>query len=184
MTNEVNARARIMQIIAKAIMSGEAPDVIDVSGLFQQATDGVCNCPDCQQDRDSATWTSADIPAMPIQPTTSNQWLLSFMAQQPTREMVLETCCAFANGNCLEITDSYIWTMFETLLDLRVEEFFNDTYSLGYLSAEVFGQRNWKVAKGNGKLFTLSSKFDEFVHLAGDLGISAKQLEQLLPARK
>ena len=107
-----------------------------------------------------------------------------FMANNPSREEVLETCCAFANGNCLEITDSYIWAMFETLLDLRVEEFFNDTYSLGYLSAEVFGQRNWKVVKGNGKLFTLSSKFDEFVHLAGDLGISAKQLEQLLPARK
>ena len=110
--------------------------------------------------------------------------LQAFMANNPSREEVLETCCAFANGNCLEITDSYIWTMFETLLDLRVEEFFNDTYSLGYLSAEVFGQRNWKVAKGNGKLFTLSSKFDEFVHLAGDLGISAKQLEQLLPAHK
>ena len=110
--------------------------------------------------------------------------LQAFMANNPSREEVLETCCAFANGNCLEITDSYIWTMFETLLDLRVEEFFNDTYSLGYLSAEVFGQRNWKVVKGNGKLFTLSSKFDEFVHLAGDLGISAKQLEQLLPARK
>ena len=114
--------------------------------------------------------------------TTFN--LQVFMANNPSREEVLETCCAFANGNCLEITDSYIWTMFETLLDLRVEEFFNDTYSLGYLSAEVFGQRNWKVVKGNGKLFTLSSKFDEFVHLAGDLGISAKQLEQLLPARK
>ena len=114
--------------------------------------------------------------------TTFN--LQVFMANNPSREEVLETCCAFANGNCLEITDTYIWTMFETLLDLRVEEFFNDTYSLGYLSAEVFGQRNWKVVKGNGKLFTLSSKFDEFVHLAGDLGISAKQLEQLLPARK
>ena len=110
--------------------------------------------------------------------------LQAFMANNPSREEVLETCCAFANGNCLEITDSYIWAIFETLLDLRVEEFFNDTYSLGYLSAEVFGQRNWKVVKGNGKLFTLSSKFDEFVHLAGDLGISAKQLEQLLPARK
>ena len=110
--------------------------------------------------------------------------LQAFMANNPSREEVLETCCAFANGNCLEITDTYIWTTFETLLDLRVEEFFNDTYSLGYLSAEVFGQRNWKVAKGNGKLFTLSSKFDEFIHLAGDLGISAKQLEQLLPARK
>ena len=110
--------------------------------------------------------------------------LQAFMANNPSREEVLETCCAFANGNCLEITDTYIWTMFETLLDLRVEEFFNDTYSLGYLSAEVFGQRNWKVVKGNGKLFTLSSKFDEFVHLAGGLGISAKQLEQLLPARK
>ena len=107
-----------------------------------------------------------------------------FMAHNPSREEVLETCCTFANGNCLEINESYIWAMFETLLDLRVEEFFNDTYSLGYLSAEVFGQRNWKVVKGNGKLFTLSSKFDEFVHLAGDLGISAKQLEQLLPARK
>ena len=184
MTNEVNARARIMQIIAKAIMSGEAPDVIDVSGLFQQATDGVCNCPDCQQDRDSATWTSADIPAMPIQPTTSNQWLLSFMAQQPTREMVLELCCHAANNDCLGINETTVWAAFETLLDLRVEEFFNDTHSLGYLSAEVFGQRNWKVAKGNDKLFTLSSKFDEFVHLAGDLGISAKQLEQLLPAHK
>ena len=114
--------------------------------------------------------------------TTFN--LQVFMANNPSREEVLETCCTFANGNCLEITDSYIWTMFETLLDLRVEEFFNDTYSLGYLGAEVFGQRNWKVAKGNGKLFTLSSKFDEFVHLAGALGISAKQLEQLLPARK
>ena len=114
--------------------------------------------------------------------TTFN--LQVFMANNPSRDEVLETCCTFANGNCLEITDSYIWAMFETLLDLRVEEFFNDTYSLGYLSAEVFGQRNWKVAKGNGKLFTLSSKFDEFVHLAGDLGISAKQLEQLLPARK
>ena len=107
-----------------------------------------------------------------------------FMANNPSREEVLETCCAFANGNCLEITDTYIWAMFETLLDLRVEEFFNDTYSLGYLGAEVFGQRNWKVVKGNGKLFTLSSKFDEFVHLAGALNISAKQLEQLLPARK
>ena len=114
--------------------------------------------------------------------TTFN--LQVFMANNPSRDEVLETCCTFANGNCLEITDSYIWAMFETLLDLRVEEFFNDTYSLGYLSAEVFGQRNWKVAKGNGKLFTLSSKFDEFVHLAGDLNISAKQLEQLLPARK
>ena len=184
MTNEVNARARIMQIIAKAIMSGEAPDVIDVSGLFQQATDGVCNCPDCQQDRDSATWTSADIPAMPIQPTTSNQWLLSFMAQQPTREMVLELCCHAANNDCLGINETTVWAAFEKMVDLRVEEFFNDTYSLGYLSAEVFGQRNWKVAKGNGKLFTLSSKFDEFVHLAGALNISAKQLEQLLPARK
>ena len=184
MTNEVNARARIMQIIAKAIMSGEAPDVIDVSGLFQQETDGVCNCPDCQQDRDSATWTSADIPAMPIQPTTSNQWLLSFMAQQPTREMVLELCCHAANNDCLGINETTVWAAFEKMVDLRVEEFFNDTYSLGYLGAEVFGQRNWKVAKGNGELFTLSSKFDEFVHLAGALGISAKQLEQLLPARK
>ena len=184
MTNEVNARARIMQIIAKAIMSGEAPDVIDVSGLFQQATDGVCNCPDCQQDRDSATWTSADIPAMPIQPTTSNQWLLSFMAQQPTREMVLELCCHAANNDCLGINETTVWAAFETLLDLRVEEFFNDTYSLGYLGAEVFGQCNWKVVKGNEDALDRAEKFDAFVVLAGDLGISAKQLEQLLPARK
>ena len=110
--------------------------------------------------------------------------LQAFMANNPSREEVLETCCAFANGNCLEITDSYIWTMFETMLDLRLEEFFNDTYSLGYLGAEVFGQRNWKVVKGNEGALDRAEKFDAFVVLAGDLGISAKQLEQLLPARK
>ena len=184
MTNEVNARARIMQIIAKAIMSGEAPDVIDVSRLFQQATDGVCNCPDCQQDRDSATWTSADIPAMPIQPTTSNQWLLSFMAQQPTREMVLELCCHAANNDCLGINETTVWAAFEKMVGLKTSEFFDDTYQSGYIGACMVGVSNWKVIEGNEPAYYLAQKFDRFVTLAHELKIDSMILERILPQQK
>ena len=122
----------------------------------------------------------------PIEMKMPKGWTVqSFMEISPSKENVMDMCCQIANLYNCDITDTFFFEMFESLLALRTEGlFFDDRYSAGYHDACLLGVVNWKVAKGNEKLFTLSSKFDEFVHLAGALNISAKQLEQLLPARK
>ena len=109
----------------------------------------------------------------------------SFMEISPSKENVMDMCCQIANLYNCDITDTFFFEMFESLLALRTEGlFFDDRYSAGYHDACLLGVVNWKVAKGNEKLIALNADFDKFVEVAHTLNAPEERLEKLFPYRK
>lgn len=135
---------------------------------------------------DTAVGAAKGSSQFPIEMQMPKGWTVqSFMETSPSRENVLDMCCQVANLYNCDVTDTFFFEMFESLLLLRKEDlFFDDTYTTGYHDACLLGLVNWKVIKGNEDAAELARKFDEFVVLAKDLGITSEQLEQLLPYRK
>lgn len=122
----------------------------------------------------------------PIEMKMPKGWTVeSFMATSPSKENVMDMCCQIANLYNCDITDTFFFEMFESLLALRTEGlFFDDRYSAGYHDACLLGVVNWKIAKGNEKLIALNADFDKFVEVAHTLNAPKERLEKLFPYRK
>ena len=122
----------------------------------------------------------------PIEMKMPKGWTVqSFMEISPSKENVMDMCCQIANLYNCDITDTFFFEMFESLLALRTEGlFFDDRYSAGYHDACLLGMVNWKIAKGNEKLIALNADFDKFVEVAHTLNAPEERLEKLFPYRK
>ena len=189
-TNNEKMSAKELEIallIQAGILSADSFSPFDEKAYLQDLQD--TNKAQIQAKQKAQLEQTCAVPTtakFPIEMKMPKGWTVqSFMETSPSRENVLDMCCQVANLYNCDVTDTFFFEMFESLLLLRKEDlFFDDTYTTGYHDACLLGLVNWKVIKGNEDAAELARKFDEFVVLAKDLGITSEQLEQLLPYRK